>query len=269
MLLFTKYCLTTIVVTFGLVSCNKLEYSPNQVFDKNTPQNLNSKNLQNLLNASDDDTVRFVLSGDTQRSYANSSDFVNRVNNIQGIDFVLLDGDISDFGLLQEMEWINQIYSNLHVPYFGVIGNHDLLAKGEDVFRRMYGELNYSFVYKGIKFICHNTNSREVGFNGKVPNIEWLKNELKSQNGIIGYIAVSHVSPFSVDFDKKLEEGYVFIFKESGNLLASLHAHDHKTGIYHPYKDLCPFIVTNAIANREFLILEIRNGRVEIEVVEY
>ena len=247
-------------------SCELIEYSPNQIFDKDTPKDLNKKNLERLFNAPADDTIRFVLTGDSQRAYKNAEDLVKVVNDIPGIDFVFLAGDISDFGLLGEMEWIDQIFSRLKVPYVGVIGNHDLVANGQKVYTRMYGPMNFCFIYQGIKFVCHNTNSREVNFNGNVPSISWLKEELKPSEDVKAYVAVAHVPPFSQDFDKSLQKEYVETVN-SCPTLAALYAHHHSEEIL--YQDNIPYMVTNAIVKRQFLVVEIVNGKLNYESIEY
>ncbi|MFD2161783.1 metallophosphoesterase family protein [Paradesertivirga mongoliensis] len=259
----------TIIYLFlllSLCSCELMEYSPNQVFDKNTPRDLNKKNIARLLSAPADDTIRFVLTGDSQRAYKNAEDFVQVVNKIAGIDFVFLAGDISDFGLLGEMEWVDEIFSKLKTPYIGVVGNHDLVANGEKVYTRMYGPKDFGFTYQGVKFVCHNTNSRETNFDGNVPNISWLKNELLPSEGVEAYVTVAHVPPFSGDFDQNLQREYVKTVN-SCSALAALYAHNHKEEIR--YENNIPFMVTNAIIKRQFLLVEIVNGKLNYESVEY
>lgn len=252
-----------------LNACDLIEYSPNQVFDRNTPRDLNQKHIARLLHNTGDDTIRFVLTGDSQRAYKNASDFVNVVNNIEGVDFVLLAGDISDFGLLNEMEWINEIFSKLNAPYIGVIGNHDLVANGEEIYKRMYGPLDFSFIYRSVKFVCHNTNSREVNFDGNVPDMAWLKSELRASAGVNAYIAVAHVPPFSVDFDPKLEAGYINLINSSPNTLAALYAHNHSEEVRYPNEQPIPYLVTHAVGRRQFLLLEIVRGKLKYESIKY
>lgn len=264
----TKYW--GVAVLLFLCSCrDNLEYSPNVKFSRGTPQNLNALNLQKLQQNSGDDTLRFILSGDTQRGYDEAQDFVRVANQLPGIDFVTIAGDISDFGLLKEMEWIAEIYSDLKMPYIAVIGNHDMAAEGKAVFKRIFGETDYTFTYQGYKFICLNTNSREVDFNGTLPNLTWLNEQVKPQAGIRGTIAISHVSPFSKDFDKNLEPQFVAALESSGNCLASLHAHDHNSGQYKPYQNQIPFIVSSAILKREFTLIEIIDGKLQAREVGY
>ncbi len=242
-------------------SCGKMEYSPNQKFDKNTPQNINADNLKRILATPGDDTIRFVLSGDSQRAYDDLSTFIDKVNATPGIDFVILNGDISDFGLLQEFKWIESYYSKLKAPYLAVIGNHDHSANGVYVYQRMYSEkLDFSFIYKGVKFVCHNTNSREYNFNGTVPDLNFLKNEFQPEAGVKGYFAVAHVPPTSGDFDSKLFDDYGKILTDNGKVYAVLNAHIDKETIKYPYTPNLPVITTNSLYNRHFLVVEVVNN---------
>src|SRR5688500_3569230 len=100
------------------------EYSPNQIYDSNSARELNMKNLVKLQSSVPDDTLTIVFAGDSQQFYDEVDLFVRKVNEIEGIDFTIIAGDISDFGLLQEFEWITERLNGLKKPYFGVIGNH-------------------------------------------------------------------------------------------------------------------------------------------------
>lgn len=262
----------TFVAILGLVllqACSSIEYSPNQSSDSKSPRDINKKSLEKLAQTPGDDTIRFVLTGDSQREYKYAEKLVKTVNEIPGVDFVLLAGDISDFGLLQEMEWVHSIFSKLQMPYIGVIGNHDLVANGEDAYKKMFGPLNFSFVYQGVKFICHNTNSREDKFSGNVPDLPWLAQELMPQDDVYAYIPVGHVPPDGMDFDPRLVEGYTRMINASPNTLAALYSHTHSHDIYYFYGDPIPYLITDAIENRQFMLIEIINGKLNYKNIEY
>ncbi|MXV52324.1 metallophosphoesterase [Pedobacter sp. HMF7647] len=254
---------------FLLSGCDAFEYSPNVAFDNNSPRDINAKNLQKLLTVNNDDTIKIALTGDTQRSYEQTAAFVDKLNSIPNIDFVFLAGDISDFGLLQEMKWVNDYYSKLKVPYFGVIGNHDRVANGKEVFINMYGPVNYSFVFDGVKFVCYDSNGRESNFDGTTPDIEWIQNELKPQAGVNNFVTVCHVPAGDGDFDPTLFVRYGKVLDTTPGLLASLNAHKHKSGVYYPYGDNIPYIITSAIQHREFTIIKIFNGQLNYEFIDY
>lgn len=251
-------------------ACRKLEYSPNQKFDNNTPRNINAANLKRLLAAPGDDTIRFVLSGDSQAAYDDLPAFIARVNATPGIDFVVLNGDISDFGLLQEFKWIESYYSKLTAPYLAVIGNHDHSANGVYVYQRMYSEqLDFSFIYKGVKFVCHNTNSREYKFSGTIPDLNFLRTQFQPEPGVKGYFAIAHVPPTSGDFDSKLFAGYGKVLTDNGKVYAVLNAHIDKETIQYPYTSNLPVITTNSLYNRHFLVVEVVNNNFKFYDVEF
>jgi len=258
--LFLFFCIS-------IFSCKNIEYSPNQIFDKNSYKDINANNLKRIGNGSQDDTVRFIITGDTQEWYDETVKFYKKVNSMPGIDFVIVAGDVTEFGTLKEMQWLAQKLNNLNVPYVTVIGNHDLTSRGRDAFLRMYGELNFSFIYGGVKFICHDTNSREYQFNGNVPNIPWLKKELQPEEGVNNYVAISHVPPLSDDFDKKLIKDYAAAFDETPGFLISFHGHTHNFEEFKLDNSNIPYVITSAMGKREFLLVEIINKKLRFEQI--
>lgn len=256
-----------LLISIALLGCNHFEYSPNQTFDRNSFTDVNASNLKKLGDGAQDDTVRFILTGDTQRSRDETVEFYKKVNAMKNIDFVILAGDISEFGVLKEMEWIARSLRHLEVPYISVIGNHDLTSRGRETFEHMFGPLNFSFVYGGIKFICHDTNGREYNFNGKVPDMPWLREQLKPTAGVNNIIAVSHVPPSAEDFDRKLEDEYVHTFNSTPGFIGSLHAHTHSFEVKYPEDAGIPYLVTGNLGAGEFLIVEVVNQKLSFERV--
>ncbi|RKD19599.1 hypothetical protein BCY91_13470 [Pelobium manganitolerans] len=261
----TKHLTILLFTVIFFSSCLDLEYSPNQAFDRNSPTDLNAINLAKLakLDAnSNNDTVRFILTGDTQRSYDQARDLIRIANrDYPELDFVLLNGDISDFGLRQEMEWVTKIYEDLRVPYITVIGNHDLVANSLNAYRHMFGELNFSFVYKNVKFICQDDNGREYHFNGEVPDLDWLAKELQTDNSVSAIVNIAHIPPSSGDFDRNLQQPYENLLNSNPKVVASLHSHENRQNVEYPTPNGVPFITSNAVTNREFLYVEIAKGK--------
>lgn len=257
------------LISLCLASCNNFEYNPNQVFDRNSLKDLNAANLKKLGNGAGDDTVRFVLTGDTQRTRDETIELYQKVNTMTGIDFLVVAGDISEFGVLKEMEWIANVLAKLNIPNIAVIGNHDMVARGRAVFTRMFGSTNFSFVYGGIKFVCHDTNSREYNFNGQIPDISWLKKELQSVPDVNNFVAISHVPPNNSDFDEKLVKDYTAAFAATPGFLASLHAHTHNYDEFYPDNSGIPYLITSAVIKKEFLLIQIVNNQMSYERVSF
>jgi len=252
------------------MGCDSFEFSPNQAFDRDTPTNLNQKNLEKLTHAPIDDTVTIAFVGDSQRFYDEVEKFVNKVNSIPEVDFVFLAGDISDFGLLKEYEWIQRSFSKINKPYFGVIGNHDVIARGEDVFKRMFGPTDYSFVYDSIKFVVHNSNGREYP-DKKIPDMGWLKSELLPElnENVKYFIPVSHVPPTDKDFNQSLVIPYAELLSNTPGVFVSLHAHIHEHTDGYPYNDGVRYITSFAFNQRSFVLLKIKGNSIIKRIITY
>ena len=150
-----------LLLLFLLQGCELFEAHP---FDgKITGETgINSKNIKLIEERTlGKQTVRFAMIGDTQRHYDETETFVKALNARNDIDFVIHGGDISDFGVTDEFMLQRDIMNKLKVPYVVLIGNHDCLATGQYVFRKIFGEEDFSFMAGNIKFVCLNTNAIE------------------------------------------------------------------------------------------------------------
>lgn len=250
-----------------LVSCKDLfQYSPKEVRLEEEEKNLNAKNIKLIEAQAEKDTFKFVLIGDSQRFYDQAEDFVTEINKRSDISFVVLNGDITDFGLNKEFRWIYRELSKLKMPYIGVIGNHDMLSNGRFIYNEMFGPDNFSFTCNNNKFVCLNTNSREVGMDGSIPNLSWLRNELNKEGDYKGVFVLSHVPPFSAgDYDKNLELPYASILASNNKVRASLHAHDHTSKRVRPYEDGIEYFVIGTINKRTYAEITVWDNGSKIE----
>jgi Icc protein len=258
----------SILISMLLVGCSIFEYHPYEVRVPDDERSLNSKAIEQILErGAKTDTLTIILMGDTQRFYDEVEGFVKSANQ-QNADFVLLAGDITDFGINDEYSWIHDIMKKLNKPYVAAIGNHDLSGNGEEVFKKRYGQLNTSFIINRFKFILLNTNSREYQFNGHVPNLDWLNTEL-SGNDFDRVIPVSHIPPFDGDFDPKLEEGYTTALLNSGKVNLSLHGHQHTYRNTEYYDDGVRYVISTSMNDRMYLIIKLWGSEYEVNEIYY
>jgi 3',5'-cyclic-AMP phosphodiesterase len=251
-----------------LTGCSLFEYHPYEVIVPDDEQDLNAKAIQAIqATIPQKDTMTLILMGDTQRFYDDVDDFVTSANTYAA-DFVVLNGDITDFGINDEFHWVHSIMKKLNKPYLAVIGNHDVSGNGELVFEKMYGSLNYSFIKNGFKFIFLNTNSREYRFNGHVPDTTWLKDQLTGDDFSHGVVS-SHVPPFDNDFDPALENAYARILRHSNKVNVSLHGHLHSYSNSQPYDDGIQYIVSTSMDQRMYLILKLWDDKFSVKEVYY
>ena len=160
-----------------LTACDLIDYHPyDGRLDSDTSREINPTNIERIEKVCEGkDTIRFIFMGDTQRSYNETEDFVKYVNQLDSIDFIIHGGDYTEFGLKKEFEWNDDILSKLKVPYVGLIGNHDVIGNGDQVFRKIFGNENFSFVVSDVKFVCLNTNAIEYDYSHPVPDFNFLK----------------------------------------------------------------------------------------------
>jgi Icc protein len=258
---------------FGLLlvfGCGTAEFSPNQKFNSGTPTDINAAQLSRLATKSPTGLIRIAVSSDTHSDYNDCKAFVNYINNTGGFDFVFLNGDVTNFGLLTEYEGVYEQYAKLQIPFLTVIGNHDENAEGPDVYRRMFGELNFTFSYGGVKFVCYDANSREHSFDGTIPDLGWLQQNIQKDADNQYVVSVCHVPPTDADFDQTLRPAYEKLITRTPGVIASIHSHQHSPdSVYRAPGASTPFIITNTILNRSFTVIEITNGQIKTYPVTF
>lgn len=263
---FLKPGAAVLVACIMMFSCKKLiQYSPNEIRLAEADKALNSKNIQKIQTLPYKDTFRFVVIGDAQRFYENLDDFVSTVNTGEDVAFVLLNGDISDFGLNREFQWISRSLKRLRAPFIAVIGNHDMLANGRGVYGQMFGAENFSFAYSGCRFICLNTNSREVGFDGTIPDLPWLQKEVGLLSGHRPAFVFSHVPPFDADFDQQKANRYDSIMATSNKVPLSVHGHQHRYTVSRPYPSGVEYLVVSSTNKRNYALITVSRNNYTIE----
>jgi 3',5'-cyclic-AMP phosphodiesterase len=238
------------------ISCKGVfQYHPQELRLEEAYRNLNAKNMARIAAIPQKDSLRFILIGDTQRFYDEVEDFVAHINMRNDIDFAVLAGDIADFGTAAEMKWVHDRLSKMKIPYIAVIGNHDMLGNGRAAFAEMYGPENFTFACNGTKFLCLNTNSNEVGFDGSIPNMNFLHTALSDLDKYDNAFVVAHMPPYDGAFDSTKEEAFVGAVRASGKVRMSLHGHQHKFSMSEYYNDGIPYVVVGSFNKRNYAVI--------------
>lgn len=245
-----------LLIALAISSC--IKYSPYEVTISEDEANQIEKNLQKLKSRNQEgDTITFAFIGDTQRFYDEAIDFVDAVNRRNDIEFVIVSGDLTDFGLDDEFTGMSYILRRLNVPFLTVIGNHDLIYNGRKVYERMFGPLNYSFHYKRIKFVMTNSNSREFAFDGTVPDISWINNQLSDTGNYMNAVVVGHVPPGNDDFDPNLEMPYANTLAKWEKTTLSMNGHNHDFGVGEPYGDNVTYLNSFSVSKGYYLVVRL------------
>jgi outer membrane protein assembly factor BamB/predicted MPP superfamily phosphohydrolase len=121
---------------------------------------------------------------------------VQDINNDPTLQFVVISGDITEFGADKEEKLAKQILDSLNKPWYIIPGNHDgnWSESGANIFKQVFG--SETFYFKAGKYVFLGTAcgpNMRMG-PGQIPreNIEWLDSVLKTIPGNTPIIFVNH-----------------------------------------------------------------------------
>ena len=263
-----RFLVTVLMLSIILISCERtFSYNANEIQIDEKDRDQNTKNIERLRSKPQIDSFNFVVISDTQRFYEEMDDLVEKLNSYGDISFVVLNGDVTDFGLRSEYLWITHRLQKLSFPFLVVIGNHDMLGNGRELYKNMFGPENFGFSFSDYKFIVLNSNSQEVGHNGSLPDTTWLKQELAATPYQQKIFILSHLAPFSGDFDRSLEQPYVRMLANNGNVIYSIHGHEDISYLGQPYGPPVNYLVVNTIKERSFVLIKVKSNDTEVKKI--
>lgn len=248
-------CISVLVGSFA--GCD-FEISPWQT-DAHCPGLSIEHNLQRLktLESSNnnDDNFKVAVIGDPQQYPGDLEIVVGRLNQRVDIDFILLLGDIAETGIKQEFEWSCKALQKSNHPILTVIGNHDALSFGAEIWQQIFGEFNYSFRYKKTKFVAYNDNQYEFD---NVPDRDWLSEQAEQTKDSSNLIALSHIEPWGRD--EQLSE-----YLNSLGYDVALHAHNHKFSYYQVEGNSLPHFITADTQDIKYSVMTVREQTITFE----
>jgi len=122
---------------------------------------------------------------------------VESINKDSSLKFVIISGDITDFGSDSEFHLAKQILDRLNKPWHIIPGNHDAnwSESGTNSFKKIFGAETFDFKYGGYLFlgtVC-GPNMRMSPGQVSRENIVWLDSTLSHlKNKNIPIIYVNH-----------------------------------------------------------------------------
>lgn len=265
-----RQLLCTSLLLTALAGCDMLDYHPYDVRVKGE-RNINATNIARIEEACrDKDTLRFVTIGDSQRWYDETEDFVSHLNRRRDVDFVIHDGDLSDFGVTDEFVWQRDILNQLSVPYVALLGNHDCLGTGEEAFRIIFGEPNFSFIAGRVKFVCLNTNAIEYDYSQPIPDFNFITSEIKERREEFDRSVVCmHIRPFCYEFNNNVAHVFQRYITELPGLMFCSAAHEHKLFEEDLFDDGVMYYMCDCMKHRNYYLFTITPEGYSYEVVYF
>jgi outer membrane protein assembly factor BamB/predicted MPP superfamily phosphohydrolase len=146
-------------------------------------------------------SFKFAHVSDTHIGSHNSEEDLSRtVHNINAdstLKFVIISGDITDFGTDSAFHLAKNILDSLNKPWYIIPGNHDAnwSESGTNSFKKIFGSETFKFEYGGYLFlgtVC-GPNMRMSPGQVSRENIVWLDSTLKNlKDKNIPIIYVNH-----------------------------------------------------------------------------
>jgi 3',5'-cyclic-AMP phosphodiesterase len=243
---------------FILCSCSDaFEFSPydTDVHTRNTNNNLIAAIPDHLKS---DDTLAFAFIADSHSNYDDLSDVLNKINQHKDVLFIIHGGDITDAGLAQEFDWYYDQINRSAIPVITAIGNHDYRSNGHEVFEKIFGPSNMSFISGGYKFVFFDDVIWEN--NNLSPKYEWLTEQLVDPG--YHHIVVTHIPPWA-DQMQGLNNLVFTRIANNQNTLLCLHGHEHSytDTIYNHIRT----IVSDSVDKKWFTIIKLYKDQVFIE----
>ena len=195
---------------------------------------------------------KMIVFGDPQPYNLEEVDFfseniVSELVGIKGVEFGMTMGDIVGDNL-DLLNPINQAVSKIGVPWYNVLGNHDVNFQADrdelsdETFERIYGPPNYAFVYGDVHFIVVDNviMNDPVGDRGYIgglrpDQIEFVRNYLKlvSRDDLI--VLTMHIPLVQHERFRESDQKELFsLLSEFPNTLSiSAHSHTQNNTFFH------------------------------------
>lgn len=137
-------------------------------------------------------SFKIALISDTHNYYKELDEQIDVINT-SSYAFVIVAGDITNLGLLEEFHEARSYFNELKVPYLVAVGNHDLISSGRRIYNRIFGSDNFHFILHDVHFIILNNNNWESP--GIAPDMEWIETVLAESDPNHKKVLIAHVSP--------------------------------------------------------------------------
>ena len=254
----------------ALTSCNLIDYHPYDVHITGDTD-VNANNIARIEAACNGkQQVQVAVIGDSHRWYDELKLFVEAINRRDDIDFVIHGGDLSDFGVTDEFLWQRDILNGLKVPYVALIGNHDCLGTGEETFRAVFGDPNFSFIAGRIKFVCLNTNAIEYDYSRPIPDFKFMADEAQSRREEFDRtVCCMHIRPLIDEFNNNVAEVFEYVITQFPGLQFCTAAHEHQVFQLDIFDDGVIYYMSDCMKNRNYNVFTITPNGYQHEVVYY
>lgn len=265
-----KYVRTLICQLFvvtALLACDPwFSYSPYEAKLTGHFHGTTNKNLTQIdsADAGDSKAFKIALLSDPHYHFNELHEALMHINKKDDIAFVIVAGDLTENGLMQEFIYFHQIMSELNIPYLTVIGNHDYLSNGDKIYGQMFGANNYTFEFNNVKFVLFDNVCWE---SNKEPDLTWFAGELENDHKYDHVIPLSHIPPYDSQMADHAEAFHELLLKNG--IQKSMHGHKHDFSMMDLYGDGVQYLSISSPQKGSYAELTITPTAIDIQKIEY
>jgi len=217
-----------------LVSCN-IDF-PGLFASGDLDERLKERNNFRFLSPSDltiplGEEYSFIVLNDTHIENGDALG-LEKLNDViksnKKIKFVVFNGDISQNGKRQDIEKFIEIAKearSLEVPYYPVIGNHDVFFGNWTVWKELIGSTCYRVNGGSAKLLFIDSANAYFGND----QLDWLERELKNSNGrvfVFTHVNLFGETPVEPQFtDTRERAKIVSMLKGRADIMFTGHSH--------------------------------------------
>ena len=142
----------------------------------------------------DKNYLDMVILGDNRNGYKTFSQIISQINAVAPV-FVIDNGDLVFGGEPNRYRLFYETVSQLQVPLYTTLGNHDIRKNGRVIYTELFGPPYYSFDYRDTHFVFLDS-SRGWTEKRAIPpeQYRWLEQDLQKAQGKRIYV-ISHIPP--------------------------------------------------------------------------
>ena len=279
------------MVALSFMGCDNFEYHPYAAAIHGAT-GINEASIKRIQSQVTSLPMRFAFITDTQTSYDELRRAIADIKSRGNIDFIVHGGDQTDFGLPREFTWCRDIIEEARLPFVTVIGNHDCLGNGEETFRYIYGDLNFSFNVAGVHFVCLNTNALEYDYSEPVPDLDFIERDAAEAAAlnVTHTVAVMHSRPYDEQFNNNVAKPFLYYLQNYPGMEPDaevfdgpdsdpktgtrargfcINGHNHSNSIMNINDEGILFYQCANMGKRSYLIFTITDDGYEMETVDF
>lgn len=179
-----------------------LTFDPKQSIKEKTPLGGDSgdKGDQGSMEESSNAPVKFkfAVMADSHKDTLSLEKALNQARD-EGVQFVVMMGDLSDIGTLEELESTKRVLDASVLTYYAAAGDHDLWDSRDKEsdppknFTTVFGKTYQSLSYDTVRLILIYNSDNYLGLDGV--QLQWLEDELSRAGAEAGQIFVFAPTP--------------------------------------------------------------------------